>query len=152
MAKVGLVETGFTVIPEGRYVFKITACEYKQKFNKIEITLKTAKGQTIKESYMLNNDGGRKAFSYMAKTAMHDYDLDEIDHTDLIGKYISAQVEHTVQPHRDDPNKTVTFANLRDKQEAYAFEHEADAEDSAPKESAPPTAKATTKPDLSFLD
>lgn len=145
MAKVGLVDTGFSIIPEGRYVFKIIACEYKEKFQKIEITMKTAKGQVIKESYSLNNDGGCKAFSYMAKVALHDYDITEIDHTDLIGKYISAQVEHTTQPHRDDPNKTVTFVNLRDKEQAYAFEQEAEKTSTAA-----PTAKG--KPDLSFLN
>lgn len=143
MAKVTLEKTGFSIIPEGRYVFKITACEYKQKYQKIEVTLETAKGEKHKETYSLNNDGGRKAFSFMAKTAMHDYSLDEIDHTDLIGKYISANVVHTTQPHRDDPEKTVTFVNLKDKQEAYAFEQEAETKAEEP-------AKVT--PDLSFLD
>lgn len=152
MAKVGLVDTGFSIIPEGRYVFKIIACEYKEKFQKIEVTMKTAKGQTIKESYMLSNDGGRKAFSYMAKVALHDYDITEIDHTDLVGKYISAQVEHTTLPHRDDPNKTVTFANLRDKQEAYAFEQEAETTGTAAPTKSEPAPTTKFKPDLSFLN
>lgn len=143
MAKIQLAQTGFSIIPEGRYVFKITACEYKQKFQKIEVSMETAKGQVLKESYMLSTDGGNKAFAYMAKTAMHDYNLDEIEPSDLIGKYISAEVYHTVKPHQDDPNKTVTFVNTKDKQEAYGFEQEIEAESEK---------AATVKPDLSFLN
>ena len=36
MAKIGLSE-GFSVIPEGTYVFKITKVNYKEDFGKMEV-------------------------------------------------------------------------------------------------------------------
>ena len=35
-----------------------------------------------------------KAFSYFAKTALNNYSLDEIEETDLVGCYITANVTH----------------------------------------------------------
>ena len=43
MAKIGLSE-GFTLIPEGTHVFKITAVNYKEAFGKLEITMQTQSG------------------------------------------------------------------------------------------------------------
>lgn len=150
MAKVGLT-TGFTLIPEGEYVFRINSCEYKEKFGKITVVLENAKGQTIKENYNIENEGGANAFSYLAKTALQDYSLTEIDHEEIVGCFIRARVEHTVQPHRDDPNKTVTFANLKDKAEADGFE-DAAIVSAAPKETPKPsTGGKKVVPNLDFL-
>lgn len=41
MAKIGLTE-GFTLIPEGTHVFKITEVNYKEDFGKMEVVMQTA--------------------------------------------------------------------------------------------------------------
>ncbi len=151
MATIGL-SAGFSLIPEGKTIFKIEKCEYKPKFHKIEVTLKTKNGQSHTERYDISKQGGLNAFSYMAKTALHDFDLTEIDHTSIVGKFIGAEVEHTNQPHRDDPNKTVTFANLKSKFEAWGFDGETEETigNEAPAQTSAPASKG--KYDMSFLD
>ena len=78
MAKIGLTE-GFTLIPEGTHVFKITEVNYKEDFGKMEVVMQTAKGQKHIERFsLLNKDGepnqgGLNAFSYFAKTALDDF-------------------------------------------------------------------------------
>lgn len=156
MAKIGL-SAGFTLIPEGRTVFLITGCEYKEKFGKIEVSLETKNKQKHKERFDITKEGGLNAFSFFAKTALNDFNLEEIDHEAIVGCYIAADVKHTVQEHRDDPNKTVTFVNLDDKYPADGFDDDGD-EAPAPKAKAAPAKKTApapaTKPkyDLSFLD
>lgn len=157
MAKIGL-SAGFTLIPEGRTVFLITGCEYKEKFGKIEVSLETKNKQKHKERFDITKEGGLNAFSFFAKTALNDFNLEEIDHEALIGCYIAADVKHTVQEHRDDPNKTVTFVNLDGKYPANGFDDDGEGETPVPKAKAAPVKKTapapTTKPkyDLSFLD
>lgn len=157
MAKIGL-SAGFTLIPEGRTVFLITGCEYKEKFGKIEVSLETKNKQKHKERFDITKEGGLNAFSFFAKTALNDFDLEEIDHEAIVGCYIAADVKHTVQEHRDDPNKTVTFVNLDGKYPADGFDDDGGDETSAPKAKAAPAKKTApapaTKPkyDLSFLD
>ena len=58
------------------------------------------------------NEGACNAFSFFARTALNDFSREAIDHTELVNHYIGAEVVHTVQPNRNDPTKTVTFANL----------------------------------------
>lgn len=120
MAKIGLSE-GFTLIPEGTHVFKITAVNYKEAFGKLEITMQTQSGAKHIERFSLlktdgsPNEGALNAFSYFAKTALNDFSLTEIDHEDLVGCFIECDVEHDVQPNKNKPDKTVTFARLADK-------------------------------------
>ena len=120
MAKIGLSE-GFTLIPEGTHVFKITAVKYKEAFGKLEITMQTQSGAKHIERFSLlktdgsPNEGALNAFSYFAKTALNDFSLTEIDHEDLVGCFIECDVEHDVQPNKNKPDKTVTFARLADK-------------------------------------
>ena len=40
MAKIGLSD-GFSLIPEGTHVFKITGVSYKEAFGKLEVTMQT---------------------------------------------------------------------------------------------------------------
>lgn len=156
MAKIGL-SSGFTLIPEGRTVFLITGCEYKEKFGKIEVSLETKNKQKHKERFDITKEGGLNAFSFFAKTALNDFDIDEIDHEAIVGCYIAADVKYTVQPHRDDPNKTVTFVDLDGKYPADGFDDDGE-ETPAPKAKATPTKKTAPAPvnkpkyDLSFLD
>ena len=128
MGRIALT-SGFTVIPEGEYVFGIYDVTYDEDFGKIEVKMVTANGMRHSERFSLTNDNGEpnekalNAFSFFAKTALNRNDVNEIDHTDLIGHYIRARIVHTVQPNRKDPTKTVTFANLdRDKIAADGFD------------------------------
>lgn len=123
-----LVETGFSIIPEGNYIFKIVEVEYKQDFGKMVITMATKQGAKYIERYTLIkgknevNEGAMKAFSFMAKTALNDFSLDEIDENDLIGCYLKGNIEHTVVESTKDPDKTVTFTKLTNIEPALGFE------------------------------
>lgn len=120
--------SGFSLCPEGIHIFRIYAVDYKQDFGRIEIKMVNAQGITHTERFSLMGNNGVvnekacNAFSYFAKTALNDFGLEEIDHTDLINHYIKAQVVHTTMPSNKDPNKTVTFANLGDKWAADGFD------------------------------
>lgn len=119
---------GFTIIPEGTHVFEIIKAEHKVTFGKIEITMKTESGATHIEKYTITksdgtvNEGAMKAFSFFAKTACDDFGLDEIEVSQLVGKFIKCTVSHDVLPNKNDPNKTVTFIRLGDKSPASGFE------------------------------
>lgn len=120
MAKIGLTE-GFSLIPEGTHVFKITDVKYKEDFGKLEVYMQTQTGSKHIERFSLlksdgsPNEGAYNAFSYFAKTALNDYTLTEIDHTDLIGHFIECVIEHDVLPNKNKPGQTVTFVRLADK-------------------------------------
>lgn len=122
---------GYSPIPEGTHVFKITDVTYKEEFGKLEIKMQTAQGKTHTERYAFTknngetNDGALAAFSYMAKCALNDQDVDEIDPEDLMGHYIRATVVHDVLPSTKKEGETVTFIRLTDKEPADGFEGEA---------------------------
>lgn len=143
MAKIALSE-GFTVIPEGTHIFKITEVTYKETFGKIEVKMETAKGLKHTERFSLigkngqPNEGAMNAFSFFAKTALDDFELTEIDHNDLVGRYMECVVEHDVQPSNKNPDKNVTFIRLADKSPADGFD-----EAPAPKKTTPAKAKGT---------
>ena len=129
MARIPMT-SGFVLIPEGTYVFRIYDAKYDEEFGKIEVKLVTAKGMThterfsIKDSNDEPNEKALNAFSYFAKTAMGNFELEDIDPAELIDHYIEAEVIHTKLPSNKDPNKTVTFANLGDKSPADGFDEE----------------------------
>ncbi len=127
MARIKLSKGGFTPIPEGEHVFKIVKANYDEDFGKIEVDMVTVDGKKHIERYSLIrndgelNEGALNAFSYFAKTALNDFSVEEIEPKDLEGRYMKCTVEHNVQPHRDDPKKTVTFINLKDNSPAEGF-------------------------------
>lgn len=127
MAKIKLAEGGFTVVPEGKHIFKITKSTYDSDFGKLEVEMVTAQGVKHHERYnFINedgelNEGAQKAFSYFAKTALNNFNLEEVDSDDIVGCYIEATVEHEKLPNRKDPAKTVVFARLGDKTPASGF-------------------------------
>lgn len=149
MAKIGLSE-GFTLIPEGTHVFKITAVNYKEAFGKLEITMQTQSGAKHIERFSLlktdgsPNEGALNAFSYFAKTALNDFSLTEIDHEDLVGCFIECDVEHDVQPNKNKPDKTVTFARLADKRPSEGW-IEGEAPTPTPTTKLAPAASQTAK-------
>lgn len=123
--------SGFTLIPEGVYVFRIYDVVEDEDFGKIEIKLVNAQGATHTERFSIMkqdgeyNEGALNALGYFIKTALNRYDLgdlDEVDTKDIINHYIKAEVIHTKSPSRKDPDKTVTFANLGDKSPADGFD------------------------------
>lgn len=130
MARIPMT-SGFTLIPEGTYVFRIYDVSYDETFGKIQIKLVNAQGLTHTERFSIKDGNGQpnekalNAFSYFAKTALNDFSLEDVDPEELIDCYIEAEVTHTKQPNRNDPTKTVTFANLGEKSPASGFDTEA---------------------------
>lgn len=153
MAKIGLTE-GFTLIPEGTHVFKITDVKYKEDFGKLEITMQTQGGYKHIERFSLlksdgsPNEGAYNAFSYFAKTTMRNFELNEIDHTDLIGHFIECDVEHDVQPNKNKPDKTVTFVRLVDKRPSDGWEESAGTSSTPAPKTAPAASQAASKPSV----
>ena len=129
MARIPMT-SGFMVVPEGTYVFRIYDATYDEEFGKIEIKLVTAQGMTHTERFSIKdnndelNEKALNAFSYFAKTAMNDFEMEDIDPEELIDHYIEAEVIHTKLPSTKDPTKTVTFTNLGDKAPADGFDTE----------------------------
>lgn len=127
MAKIPLTN-GFSLIPEGTHIFKITGVEYKEAFGKLNISMVTKEGSKHVERYSLlkadgsPNDGAYNAFSYFAKVALQDYDVEEIDPEELIGHFIECDVEHDVQENKNKPGKTITFIRLSEKRESDGWE------------------------------
>lgn len=129
MARIPMT-SGFTLIPEGTYVFRVYDATYDEEFGKIEVKLVNAAGMTHTERFSIKdkndelNEKALNAFSYFAKTVMGDYTLEDIDPSELIDHFVCAEVVHTKLPSNKDPNKTVTFANLGDKSPAEYFDTE----------------------------
>lgn len=130
-----LSDSTFTIIPEGKHIFKVEDVEYDKDFGVIEIHLITENGMKHKERFnLIGNDGevnqrALNAFSYTARVLMNDFDLKEIDHRDLVGRYMKAEVKHNIVPSSKDPNKNLTFVNLGDKYPADGFEGNSDEKD-----------------------
>ena len=118
MATIQMTGKSFTVCPEGRHIFRIYKVDFNQDFGKVVVYMVNAQGITHRENFSLMradgsmNDSACNAFSYFARTALNDYSREAIDHSELVNRYIGAEVTHSVQPNRNDPTKTVTFANL----------------------------------------
>lgn len=113
---------GFTPMDEGIQVLRIYGVEYKEAFGNLTIYMCNAKAQTMRETFRFKskdgkpNEGAMNAFSYFAKTAMDDFDMDDVDPQELVGHYIQVDVVH------NDSNGR-TYANLgRDKAVAYEFD------------------------------
>ena len=127
MAKIKLSEGGFSLIPEGTTIFKIVGVDYNEDFGKMSVEMQTKTGGKHTEQFGLLtksgevNEGALKAFSYFAKTALNNYQLDEIDETDLIGCYIQATVKHEEFESNKEPGKMLKSARLNDYAVAVGF-------------------------------
>ncbi len=157
MARIPLSKGGYTPIPEGEHIFKVVKSTYDEDFGKLEVELITASGQRHTERFnLIGNDGeinekAQNAFSFFAKTALNNYNLEEIDHEDIVGCYIKCRVEHDVLPSRNDPERTVTFCRLTYKEPASGFENE-EAETPTPSDAkSTPATKKNSKIDLDDL-
>ena len=127
MTRIKLSEGGFTLIPEGKTIFKIVDVEYKEDFGKMKVFLQTKSGQKHTEQFTLLkkdgelNQGALNAFSYFAKTALNNFKVDEIDEQDLIGCYIMATVKHEEFESNKEPGKMLKSARLNDYAMAEGF-------------------------------
>lgn len=127
MARIPMIG-GFQTIPEGEQVLKITASEYDEEFGKAIFTLANVKGATCQERFsLLNQDNtpnekALNAFSFFAKNAMNDFDMEDVDPNELVGHYIKAEVIHNKVPSNKEPGKMITFVNLGNKSPADGFE------------------------------
>lgn len=127
MAKITL-SSSFSLVPEGTHIFKITGVEYKPDFGKLNITMETKSGDKHIERFTLINAQGQpndksiNAFTFFARTALQDYAVSEIDHTDLIGKFIKCTVTHNKVASTKKEGEFVTFVQLGDKYSANGFE------------------------------
>mgnify|MGYP001290739561 CR=1 FL=1 len=110
-----LVEGGFQPIPEGEQVVRIKEIDESdyQKFDKIVVTIEDAAGRTARVNYnFVNTDGtpndtAEFVYSRMARAAMGDETLDEVDTADLIGKFVRVEIEHRTS------SQGGTFANVK---------------------------------------
>lgn len=127
MAKIKLSEGGFTLIPEGVTTFKVVSVEYNEDFGKMKVNMQTKSGTKHTETFTLLdkngevNDGALKAFSYFAKTALNNYELDEIDEQDLVGCYITATVKHEEFESNKTPGRMLKSVRLNDYTVAAGF-------------------------------
>ena len=157
MAKIQLSKGGYTPIPEGEHIFKIVKSTYDEDFGKLEVEMITANGQKHIERFsLISNDGeinekAQNAFSYFAKTALNNFNLEEIDHEDIVGCYLKCKVEHDVQPSKNDPAKTVTFIKLTEKSPASGFENEESEIPTSSEAKSTPATKKNSKIDLDDL-
>lgn len=151
MSKVPMT-SGFTLIPEGTHVFRIYEIEQDETFGKIIVKLVNAQGMTQIERFSLKNkndewnEGALNAFSYFAKNALNDFTREAVEPKELIDHYIRAEVVHSDPiPNRNDPSKTIVFANLGDKYPADGF-------DTEPVKKALTLGKTTKKPSINLDD
>lgn len=130
MATLHFPKNEFRPIAEGTYIFRIYDVEYDVEFGKVAVFLVTANGKTHIERYntILNsgetNNTACMALGFMARAALNDPNLSEIDHSKLINCYVKGDIKHTVLPNRNDPTKTVTFVNVTNVKHVDRFDTE----------------------------
>lgn len=118
---------GFTLIPEGTYIFKVTNVDYDEDFGKMDIELRTKGGLIHHEKFSLikndgeMNEGALNAYSYFAKTALANYEVEEIDTDDIIGCYIQATVTHEEFESNKNPGRMLKSVRLNDYAIATGF-------------------------------
>lgn len=126
---------GFTLIPEGTYVLKITKVDYDEDFGKMDIELQTKSGLTHHEKFSLikndgeMNEGALNAYSYFAKTALNNYELEEIDTDDIVGCYIQVTVSHEEFESNKTPGRMLKSVRLNDYAIAMGFDNGEDPDD-----------------------
>ncbi len=109
-----LVE-GFQPIPAGEQVVRIKEIDETdyEKFDKLVVVIEDAAGRTARVNFnFVNNDGTPNdiadfVFTRMARAALGDETIDEVDTADLIGKFVRVEIEHT------EGSKGGTFANVK---------------------------------------
>lgn len=125
MARIPMVSS-FKKTPEGEYVFRIYDVKYDETFGTLELNMVDATGQKHLERYYLKdqndqpNEKALASFSYLAKAAMDDFEMDDVDPDDLINHYIRCEVVHRTGEGKD--GKTKTYVNLTNIATEYGFD------------------------------
>lgn len=114
-----LNNTGFQ-IKEGNYLLKISNVATNEINKRVTITFITETGRKINELYCLFNSDGTpndiasRALSYLCICATNNHDLEAIELTDLIGKYITADLSNDKYQSKDGTEKqTIRVTNKR---------------------------------------
>lgn len=110
-----LVEGGFQPIPAGEQVVRIKEIDETdyEKFDKLTVIIEDAAGRTARVNFTFVNADGTPndiadfVFTRMARAALGDETIDEVDTADLIGKFVRVEIEHT------EGSKGGTFANVK---------------------------------------
>ena len=126
MAKIPLTG-GFVPCPEGTHIFKIIGVTYKEDFGKLEVKMKTADGHNHTERFSLlgkdgsPNQGALNAFSFFARAALNDYQVEDIDPQELVGHFVECDVEHDKVESTREPGKMLTFVKLTEKRPSEGY-------------------------------
>ena len=129
--KMKLNKGGFQLIPEGTYIFKVIDVDTSKydKFGKLAILLQTKDGRQHTETFTLTNaqgdvnEGAVKAFSYFAHVCLNDFQVEDFDTNDLIGRFIRAEIVHRKSDRiNENTGKPYINANLDDKEPALGYE------------------------------
>lgn len=119
MSIIKLSKSKYGIIAEGTYVFTIMEVSYDEDFGKISIDMKNENDEIFTQKYNLKtaddtpNEKSLSMFSFFAKTALNNFDLEEIDPEELVGHKLLATVSHK-QVESNKTGKMLTFANLTD--------------------------------------
>lgn len=119
MARLGLSE-GYRNLQEGpSQRMTITDVNYEEKFGKATVRFEDESHGSGFESYKMGsprlpdekvsrgNRGARNAFATLAKCALGDWELEDIDTDDLVGRTVIADVVKT--PSKDDETGEVKY-------------------------------------------
>lgn len=110
-----LIEGGFQPIPEGEQIVRIKEIDESEyeKFDKLTVTIEDANGRTARVNFnFVNADGTPNetadfVFTRMARAALGDETIDEVDTAELIGKFVRVEIAHS------EGSKGGTFANVK---------------------------------------
>lgn len=112
----------FQMLPEGEHILKVTKVDYREKYHKMTISYENKDGIKYQDNFTFADakgnpiEGGINAFSFTAKILLDDFDVEEIDEQDLVGKYMLATVVHSDPvPSKNDPTRMVRFARITNK-------------------------------------
>ena len=137
MAKIGL-SGGFRRLEEGpAQLLEIVDVKYDDKYNKATVTFQDGAGGTQTETYMMGTPGKKQSrgqkvaqdmFSTMAKHAVHDWTIDDIDPDELVGLTVVADVTKDKSVN-EDTGEVRYYTHVRNFKEAPVEDGEADEED-----------------------
>lgn len=132
MAIIKLSERKFSLVSEGKHIFKVVEVndEKYEDYGKIDVKLQTEKGETHIERFSLlkstgeMNDGALKAWSYFVRNCLNNTYVDEIDTQDIVGCYIQATVKHDTYTRTkgEKAGTNATIVRLNDYAAAKGFE------------------------------
>ncbi|MEL7609518.1 MAG: hypothetical protein AAGU74_08415 [Bacillota bacterium] len=105
----------FKLIPEGEQVVRITKVDESEyaKFQKITVHIEDVEGNTARVNFNFVNDDGTAndiaegVYARMCRAALDDQTLDEVDTEDLIGRFVTVEIQH------NEGSKGGTFSNVK---------------------------------------